>query len=99
MSSATSSQDGGGSEYWTSSWPTLRPGPNALDCGDEDIQRIRALLTLYADLGLSYTDAAVIACAERNGGKLLPFDRRDFDIVARPLLRAAPGLTPPNPAT
>ncbi len=54
-----------------------------LDCGEEDIRRTRALLTRYSDLGLSYTDAAVIACAERNGGKVLTFDRRDFDIVAR----------------
>jgi uncharacterized protein len=37
----------------------------------------------YPDLELGFTDAAVIACAERNGGKVLTFDRRDFDVVAR----------------
>jgi predicted nucleic acid-binding protein len=58
-------------------------GSYSLDCGDDDLPRVRELLTRYEDLGLSYTDAAVIACAERNGGKVLTFDRRDFDVVAR----------------
>src|SRR5438093_829856 len=58
-------------------------GAYALDCGDEDIPRVRQLLTRYADLDLGFTDAAVIACAERNGGKVITFDRRDFDVVAR----------------
>lgn len=61
----------------------IEGGSYALDCGEDDMPRIRELLTRYADLGLSFTDAAVIACAERNGGKVLTFDRRDFDVVAR----------------
>lgn len=61
----------------------IEAGAYTLDCGDEDVARIHGLLTKYTDLGLSFTDAAVIACAERNGGKVLTFDRRDFDVVAR----------------
>lgn len=61
----------------------LEAGSYELDCGDEDLARVRALLERYADLRLSFTDAAVIACAERSGGKVLTFDRRDFDVVAR----------------
>jgi predicted nucleic acid-binding protein len=36
----------------------------------------------YGDLPLGFADAAVVACAERNGGRILTFDRRDFDVVA-----------------
>lgn len=53
-----------------------------LDCGDVDPPRIRELMERYADLGLGFADAAVIACAERNGGAVLTFDRRDFEVVA-----------------
>ncbi|MGH2794299.1 MAG: type II toxin-antitoxin system VapC family toxin [Actinomycetota bacterium] len=58
-------------------------GAFSLDCGDDDLPRIRQLLERYADLNLGFTDAAVIACAERSGGKVLSLDRRDFDVVAR----------------
>lgn len=61
----------------------IHTGSYTLDCGEDDIPRVRELLHRYADLRLGFTDAAVIACAERNGGKVLTFDRRDFDIVAR----------------
>jgi len=61
----------------------LERGESLLDCGDVDIPRIRELMARYADLHLGYADAAVIACAERNGGRVLTFDRRDFDVVAR----------------
>lgn len=54
-----------------------------LDCGEEDFGRIRALMRRYADLPLGFSDAAVVACAERNGGKVLTFDVRDFGVVAR----------------
>ena len=61
----------------------IQDGAFVLDCGDEDLGRIRELLARYADLRLGFTDAAVIACAERNRGKVLTFDRRDFGVVAR----------------
>jgi len=49
------------------------------------VPRIRELMTRYVDLHLGFADAAVVACAERNGGAVLTFDRRDFDVIARDL--------------
>jgi hypothetical protein len=37
----------------------------------------------YKDLALGFADASVVACAERSGGRVLTFDRRDLDVVAR----------------
>ena len=53
-----------------------------LDCEEEDLPRIRQLVARYSDLPLAFADAAVIACAERRGAKVLTLDRRDFDVVA-----------------
>jgi len=61
----------------------LETGAFALDCGERDIGRIRALANRYGDLPLGFSDAAVVACAERNGGQVLTLDRRDFGVVAR----------------
>ncbi|MGI8967718.1 MAG: PIN domain-containing protein, partial [Chloroflexota bacterium] len=61
----------------------LDTGAYSLDCGERDFARIRHLVRHYADLALGFVDAAVIACAERNGGRTLTLDRRDFDVVAR----------------
>ena len=60
----------------------LIDGSVLLDCGDEDPPRIRELMRRYADLPMWFSDAAVIACAERSGGRVLTFDRRDFAVVA-----------------
>jgi uncharacterized protein len=49
---------------------------------DDRLPRIRELLDRYADLDLGFCDAAVIACAETNGGHVLTLDRRDFDVIA-----------------
>ena len=54
-----------------------------LDCGEDDLTRIRALVERYGDLPLGFSDAAVVACAERRGGRVLTLDVRDFGIVAR----------------
>lgn len=61
----------------------LERGRFLLDCGFGDIGRIRYLTRRYADLPRGFSDASVIACAERNGGRLLTLDRRDFGVVAR----------------
>jgi predicted nucleic acid-binding protein len=61
----------------------LEAGAFALDCGDRDLARIRALANRYAGLPLGFADAAVVACAERNGGQVLTLDRQDFGMVAR----------------
>jgi len=54
----------------------------SLECGDEDVPRVRALIRRYADLPLGFADAAVVACAERSGGAVLTLDVRDFGVVA-----------------
>ena len=61
----------------------LESGAYALECGQDDFPRIRALIARYADLPLGFADAAVIACAERSGGRVLTLDLRDFGVVAR----------------
>jgi uncharacterized protein len=61
---------------------SLVDGSLLLDCGDQDPPRILELMKRYGDLHLGYADASVIACAERNGGRILSFDRRDFEVVA-----------------
>ena len=67
-------------------------GALTLDCGQQDFPRIRELVRKYADFPLGYADAAVIACAERNGGRVLTLDLRHFGVVAREgTLTLAPG--------
>jgi predicted nucleic acid-binding protein len=61
----------------------LESGAFATDCGDDDLPRIRSLVARYTDLPLGFADAAVITCAERNGGSVLTLDVRDFGVVAR----------------
>lgn len=53
-----------------------------VDCGEQDYQRIRTLVGRYSDLPLGFADAAVIACAERHGGKVATLDLRHFGVVA-----------------
>jgi predicted nucleic acid-binding protein len=62
---------------------SLIDGSLLLDCGDQDPPRVLELLERYRDLGLGYADASVIACAERNGGRVLSFDRRHLEVVER----------------
>jgi predicted nucleic acid-binding protein len=61
----------------------LESGAYTLDCGQDDFPRIRVLIGRYADLQLGFADAAVVACAERSGGRVLTLDLRDFGVVAR----------------
>lgn len=57
-------------------------GDYLLDCGEQDLPRIRELTARYADLPLGFADAAVIACGERRGGRVLTHDQRHFPVVA-----------------
>ena len=57
-------------------------GSIRLDCGDRDWYRVLQLVRKYADLPLGLADAAVIACAERNGGRVATLDSRHFGAVA-----------------
>jgi predicted nucleic acid-binding protein len=61
----------------------IERGAYVLDCCLDDLARVRQLIERYADLPLGFADASVIACAERNGGRVLTLDRRDFGVVAR----------------
>jgi predicted nucleic acid-binding protein len=61
----------------------IETGAYTVECGDGDVPRIRELVARYADLPLGMADAAVIACAERNGGRVLTLDLRDFGVVAK----------------
>lgn len=61
----------------------LDDGSLQYDCGEQDYTRVDTLITRYEDLRLGLADAACIACAERNGGRVMSFDRRDFAVVAR----------------
>jgi predicted nucleic acid-binding protein len=61
----------------------LESGAFALNCGERDLARVRALVRRYDNLPLGFADATVIACAEGRGGQVLTFDRRDFDVIAR----------------
>jgi predicted nucleic acid-binding protein len=61
----------------------LEQGDSLLDCGDADVPRIRELMARFTEPPLGFTDAAVVACAERNGGQVLSFDRTALEAVAR----------------
>ena len=61
----------------------LESSAYSLECGQEDLPRIRVLIARYADLPLGFADASVVACAERSGGRVLTLDLRDFGVVAR----------------
>lgn len=66
----------------------VRPLPASIGVGQDkdlaarDFPRIRKLVERYADLPLGYADAAVVACAERSGRRVLTLDRRDFGVVS-----------------
>jgi uncharacterized protein len=51
-----------------------------LDCEELDLPRVRELIGRYGEIDV--VDATVIACAERNGGRVLTLDP-DFRVVAR----------------
>ena len=71
----------------------LSAGAFVLDCGEGDVRRVRDLVARFADLHLGLVDAAVIACAERRGGRVLTLDQRDFGVVARDVpLSLVPGF-------
>jgi predicted nucleic acid-binding protein len=61
----------------------LRASAYTLDWETQDIARIQGLTRRYQDLGLGFADAAVVACAERHGGRVLTTDFRHFPVVAR----------------
>ena len=63
----------------------IQTGETLLDHGDLDLPRITTLMTRYAALPLGFADAAVVACAERNGGIVLTFGRDGLQAISRDL--------------
>jgi predicted nucleic acid-binding protein len=63
----------------------IQTGETLLDCGDLDLPRITTLMSRFAALSLGFADAAVVACAERNGGIVLTFDRDGLETISRDL--------------
>jgi predicted nucleic acid-binding protein len=63
----------------------IQRGDTFLDPGDLDLPRIRELMARCGDPPLRLADASVIACAERNGGAVLSFERRALSVAARDL--------------
>lgn len=59
----------------------LERGVYTLDYGEDDSPRSRELVSRYQRLPLGFADAAVVACAERRGGRVLTLDERDFRVV------------------
>jgi len=61
----------------------LVSGGYLLDCGEDELPRAKELAQKYADLPLGFTDAAVAACAEANGKRVLTLDTRDFSVIKK----------------
>src|SRR5215203_1260187 len=61
----------------------IETGTFVLDAGISDVGRVRRLVQRYDDFPLGLVDAIVIACAERNGGRVATLDQRHFSVVAR----------------
>ncbi len=72
-----------GDHYVLKFLQTLVDGDLTVEWNIDDLTRATELVERYQDLPLGYADAAVIACAERHGGKVLTLDRRHFGVVER----------------
>lgn len=58
-----------------------RGGLHPLDADERDVGRIRGLMRKYADLPMDFTDAVLVAVAERESvGSVFTVDRRDFGV-------------------
>ena len=74
---------------------TLRTGAFRIEpLTDDDMTRMRAIMTDYEDSEFDFVDAAIMALAERlNIATVYTFDRRDFRLFRpahRPYLRLLP---------
>ncbi len=67
-------------------------GVYMLDCGKNDFPRIMTLVDRYNNLPLGFADAAVIACAERNGGRTLAVDKHFFIVAGEGTIAVQPGM-------
>jgi predicted nucleic acid-binding protein len=62
---------------------SVQDGSLLLDAGESDTPRVAALLAAAGQPRLTLADAAAVACAERNGGRLLTFAPSPYDQLAR----------------
>jgi uncharacterized protein len=70
-------------------------GSLLVDPGEHDIERVASLLAAAAQPRLTYADAAVVACAERNGGRILTFAPAPYGALASEgLLSLVPSVAP-----
>jgi predicted nucleic acid-binding protein len=68
----------------------LSEGAYAVEWSNDDVGRIAYLVERYDDLPLGVADAAVVACAERRGGRVLTTDGHFSQVVERdPTVRIA----------
>jgi uncharacterized protein len=63
-------------------WAMIEAGPIALArLDDEDVPRLRELMTKYRDLPMDLADASLVHVAERDGyRRIFTLDRRDFEV-------------------
>ena len=63
-------------------WAMVEAGPIALArLDDEDVPRLRELMTKYRDLPMDLADASLVHVAERDGyRRIFTLDRRDFEV-------------------
>jgi predicted nucleic acid-binding protein len=60
-------------------------GGFVVDCGENELPRVKSLAVKYADLPLGFCDAAVAVCAHLHGKRIATLDVRDFSIVGKEL--------------
>lgn len=61
----------------------LSDGAYAVEWSSDDVRRIAHLVERYNDLPLGVADAAVVACAERRGGRMMTTDAHFSQVVER----------------
>lgn len=86
-------------DTWTEQaalWSMIQAGPVAIaPLGEDDVPRLRDLMSKYRDLPMDLADAALVHVAERDGyRRVFTLDGRDFDIyrvAGRERLTLIPG--------
>lgn len=79
-------------------WAMVEAGPIVLArLDDEDVPRLRELMTKYHDLPMDLADASLVHVAERDGyRRIFTLDRRDFEVyrlAGRERFTILPGLS------
>ena len=73
---------------------SILDGSLLLDPGEGDVERIATLLAEPGQPRLAFADAAVVACAERNGGRILTFAPTPYEqAVSEGLVALVPSVS------